>query len=161
MKKIEIEKLLQFWGVLAFLIRDTELTADGIKMLIELRGEIDRGIFRDEFTAEYLRELHQAVHSDKLTDFDIVQDLVETVFKDLCRHLRIPRARAVFTKLREMVDAEEKVLFIRQVNVRYLDNGTKGCAVVTLVVHDYEKFQAFLQDKDDAVECVRYSDATI
>lgn len=157
----KVQKLLQFWGVLAFLIRAAELKEDGIKMLIELHREIDCGISPEEFTAEYLHELHRVYHSDTSTfeESCVLQEFVETGFEDLSRYLRIPRARTVFANLREMIDSDERDLFIRQINVRRLDDNPSGCAVVTLVVHDYEKFKAFLLNKD-AVECVRYSDAT-
>jgi|GEM_PF-6763071 len=139
-----VSKKIAFYASLVAFIRAETFVESTAEALIALNKELADNFTRDyRFDAHYLLCAHRGYHEDNFGQ-DILNEVVEVAFKNLAPHMRSPEVRAIFKDFLNLVDPEEKDLYVHTANVRRLDGQPNGCAVVTLVVNDYDKLDNLL-----------------
>jgi len=143
MKKVweKIDFYNCLYGIISYANFYTSSAQDVVKMYEGIKGSIT---WKVDFSMEFLQRLHEICNNEnkKEVDYDILEDLVKSAFRDLAKHLRDPTARNVVNYLINISGCDsDTILFVQKTNVRELAD---GYAVVTLVVSSSEGLDQLL-----------------
>lgn len=141
-----VQKMIAFYTSLVSFIRNEVFVESSAEALVVLRKEVECSFTRRrDFSVNYLRIAYEEYQGDILVNAGCLDEIVKTAFRDLSGHMRSPEVRRVFKDFLDLVDPEERDLYVHITNVRRLDGRSDGCAVVTLVANDLGKLKGLLE----------------
>ena len=139
MNKIEARNVVSFYHFLYLALSRKVYNGLIESTFVKLyEGVKDLITWKVDLSIEFFERLHDICNKDdkKGEDFDVLDVLTQSVFRDLAKHLREPAVRQIVDYFVGVSGCDsDTVLFVHKTSVRQLGD---GYTVVTLVVNNEE-----------------------
>ena len=140
-----VEQKIEFYYDLAWILSGSVFVESAAEAVVQTYKKVKKTITCDlDFSVDFLKKLHYAYYNEVCTfeDYDILDKIVKSVFRDLAKHLRNPKARQVVDCFINISGEDsDTILFVSKTNEMEVGD---GFVVVTLVVSSSEGLDQLL-----------------